>query len=178
MFYLERYAPLRNPTLDEDDLIPTHWGSQDEKGTQRIAGRKFYWHSDPQRQAQALSATLGRPVKQRFEATDRQKAAMMSRAAELVPAGTVLRSTVAIDQLDAVGVHTLLAALDPQRALGSLAGSEQRRFATHLGGGKPFGLGSAEVRITGVDLAPLAQRYGAQGAPTWIGATRPSPAAR
>lgn len=176
MFYLRRYEP--NPSLrlsERDDHIAAHWGSPDEGGKQDIAGRKFYWHSDPKAQAKVLGETLGRPVPPRYTATRKQTTAKMSRPTELVPAGTVLRSTIVVDQLDAIGVHALLAAIDPARILSAVPGGAARDIATHLGGGKPLGLGSTSVEITSIDLRPLSSRYGAadEPGPDWANAQIP-----
>ncbi len=178
MFYLQRYQPDASLRLGEhDDHVATHWGSPDERERNRIAGRKFYWHSDPAAQASDLSSALGRAVPPRYTATRRQTTAKMSRPAELVPAGTVLRSRVAVDQLDVLGVFALLAALDPNRILSAVPGAEQRDLATHLGGGKPFGLGSVSVTIDSVDLRPLGDRYsGGAGSLDWKKAAFPFPA--
>lgn len=160
MFYLESYKPDRDLWQRNDgDPIPTHWGSPEAGTTKRIAGRKFYWHCDPAEQARQLGEALGRPVPPRYEATAKQRNTRMSRRVHLVPAGTVLTSRISVDQLDAVGVHTLLAALDPSRVLGALPGCANRRFASHLGGGKPLGLGSVVTTISAICLQPLGTRY-------------------
>lgn len=174
MFYLQRYQPAPGSLSDHEDPVATHWGGPLEGGRHLVAGRKFYWHADPDAQARALTASLSRTVPARYRATPKQTTAKLSRPATLVPAGTVLRSTVAVDQLDALGVHALLAALDPGRILAVVPGAESRDIATHLGGGKPFGLGSVGVTIEAVDLHPLSERYGGSRRPAGF-ATAPVP---
>lgn len=180
MFYLQGYQPRGSGRLTPGaDPVATHWGSWAEGGTHPLSGRKFYWHSDPAKQAADLGAALGRPVPPRYQATAKQTSGKMSRPAQLVPAGTVLTSTVAFDQLDAVALHALLAALEPGRVLSVVPGREKSRFATHLGGGKPFGLGSVQVTIDPERsrITSLADRYG--DAPTsqsdWLATPTPFP---
>lgn len=164
MFYLDRYQlPARVPHEGSgEDLVATHWGSWAEGERQRIAGRKFFWHSDPDRQARLMSGVLGRGVPPRYRATDRQKTAKMSRPAQLARFESDLVSTVSFDQLDAVALHALLGALEPQRVLSVAPGRQDARFATHLGGGKPFGLGSvvASIDWSASRVSTLAGRYG------------------
>ncbi len=159
MFYLQRYELDRNAR--EHD-VANHWGSDSEAGRHQLAGRKFFWHADPAQQAKALSEALGREVPERYHATPKQKRARgdkesLARAAQLVPAGTKFTTTVVVDQLDDVAVHSLLAAIEPGRLLARARPGAQ--FALHLGGGKPLGLGSAATRITAISLHRLSDRY-------------------
>lgn len=146
MFYLDTPASL--PADRARDDIPTHWGSSvDPGGSTPVRGRKFYWHSDPSAQAAHWSTRNGTPVRPRFEATPKQAGTSMSRSAQLVPAGTVFTATVTVDGLPETETLALLWALDPGRLAGAY-GRDRLSIAIHLGGGKPFGLGSATVTAT------------------------------
>lgn len=82
----------------------------------------------------------------------------MTRRATLLVGGT-LRSTVTFDQLDALQVHALLAALMPGRVLGALPEQHGKTYATHLGGGKPFGYGSVVASLVRCTISRTADRY-------------------
>lgn len=172
-FYLAWDArPLPERTNGD---VATHWGSEAENAERPLAGRKFYWHSGPDEQAAALTRDLGRKVGPRHLPTPQQRRGRMAREAKIVKAGTVLTSTVSFDQLDAVAVHALLAALSPGRVLARTPGKPGRVFATHLGGGKPFGFGSAIPTLTRVEIARTRDRYAAPSGPNtdWLQADFP-----
>lgn len=161
VFYL---APGPEPRRDRSSGdIASHWDSEADvdAGRRNIAGRKFYWHSEPNRQRDFWRQHTGRPVPARYEASTRQasrEGGMKPRKAELVPAGTTFTATVAFDGLDALSLRTLVAAIDPS-ALLSLVTKDHGQFAVHLGGGKPLGLGSAVPRITAMDASTVRSRY-------------------
>ena len=152
-FYLDLAAPrdLGRPRGD----LPTRWGgSADPNGNAAVRGRKFYWHANSDEQAARWSGPA------RYEATaDQDKAGggHRPRPAQLVPAGTILRSVVTVDALPLHHVQALLMALDPRRAASAAACTG--RHALHLAGGKPLGLGSTTVSIR-PRLTRSAQRYG------------------
>lgn len=174
-------APLSTPNpgsgafyLDLDTMISrdarasevaSHWGSHtDRQARTPIRGRKFYWHSDPDRQARHWAPAQGSAPIPRYQATPEQvsdpktgKRRKTARKASLVPAGTVLRGKVTVDGLPAAYVASLLASLDPRRLLPP---GDSRALATHLGGGKPLGLGTATVEVTS-HLRRLTDRYAA-----------------
>ncbi len=156
MFYLE--LPQRIPHNRNVNDIPTRWGSStDARGSVPLRGRKFYWHSDPSEQVRYWENVNGRRALPRYEATAKQRVGDMSRAAELVPAGTVLRATVTVDGLPRRYALALLLALEPGR-LAAVYGRQPNDIAVHLGGGKPFGLGTALVTAT-AHLHPARLRY-------------------
>ncbi len=178
MFYL-RWKDDALPKRQQGD-IAFHWGSEAEKdGTKRIAGRKFYWHAEPRRQAEHWTSELGRPVSLRSTPSQQQRKGKMTRRATLVTSGT-LTSTVTFDQIDAVQVHALLVALAPGRLLQRVSGEEADRYATHLCGGKPFGYGSVVPTITDISITPAAGRYRRQGSQKedWSAFPGPAVAAR
>ena len=155
------------PTGLEQDEIPSHWGVADRgrPNLRPIGGRKFYWHADPDEQAKQWARENGRStLPPRYEDLSRARPSKMSRAASLVEPGTdrptTITATISVDQLDQVGVDALLASLDPARVLHLTQHHKSRRptYAIHLGGGKPFGLGSATVQLK-VDLTTSRERY-------------------
>lgn len=155
MFYLRMPG---DPRREDQNDIASHWGSKTDTPRQLIAGRKFYWHGDPDAQAAHWRKVSGRPQLPRYQATEEQRRGKLSRAAKLVPAGTVLSTRIAVDQLNSLALESLLDALDPTRLLALYPGAG-RHISVRLGGGKPFGLGSATPRIVSVDIRKTRDRY-------------------
>ncbi len=142
------------PTPKSRDMRRSRW---DSDGTQRrqLRGRKFYWHSNPERQLEHLqdpqSATSvpGRHLKREHHSDE------MCTKAQLVTVGT-FRQTITFDGLDRFGVASLLASLQPGRLL---APGDADQFALHLGRGKPLGLGSVTAEITSARIMTVSARY-------------------
>ena len=151
--YLEPTPPEAAPASRDE-----RWSRWDSDGKQKrqLRGRKFYWHSDPERQLDHLQHTQGvgdvpgRHLKREHHSAD------MCTKAQLVTGGT-FRQTITFDGLDRFGVASLLAALQPGRLLGD------GEFALHLGRGKPLGLGSVTAEITAARITTVAARYGDKG---------------
>ena len=151
--YLEPTPPAAAPASRDE-----RWSRWDSDGKQKrqLRGRKFYWHSDPERQLDHLKHTQGvgevpgRHLKREHHSAD------MCTKAQLVTGGT-FRQTITFDGLDRFGVASLLAALQPGRLL---APDDADRFALHLGRGKPLGLGSVTAEITAARITTVAARYG------------------
>lgn len=151
--YLEPTSPEAAPASRDE-----RWSRWDSDGKQKrqLRGRKFYWHSDPERQLDHLKHTQGvgdvpgRHLKREHHSAD------MCTKAQLVTGGT-FRQTITFDGLDRFGVASLLAALQPGRLL---APDDADRFALHLGRGKPLGLGSVTAEITAARITTVAARYG------------------
>ena len=151
--YLEPTSPEVAPASRDE-----RWSRWDSDGKQKrqLRGRKFYWHSDPERQLDHLQHTQGvgnvpgRHLKREHHGDD------MCTKAQLVTGGT-FRQTITFDGLDQFGVASLLAALQPGRLLGD------GEFALHLGRGKPLGLGSVTAEITAARITTVAARYGDKG---------------
>ena len=140
------------PTPKSRDMRQSRW---DSDGTQKrqLRGRKFYWHSNPERQLDHLQHTQGvGDVPGRHLKREHHGAEMCTKA-QLVTGGT-FRQTITFDGLDQFGVASLLAALQPGRLLGD------GEFALHLGRGKPLGLGSVTAEITAARITTVAARYG------------------
>ncbi|MFN8099651.1 MAG: RAMP superfamily CRISPR-associated protein [Dermatophilaceae bacterium] len=164
MFYLD-LAPMPRRLARHD--LPSRWGGTlDPGGRRAIRGRKFYWHADPDRQADYWSQELQREVEPRYVATPAQrenksepaKTKEMVREGWLVEAGATLTAEVAFDLLPEKYLGPLLASLDPAR-LAPIAGRRGATIAIHLGGGKALGLGSATVTLTDVKIWDQKERY-------------------
>jgi hypothetical protein len=198
-FYLEikdeNGAPKASP---ESAREPTgRWGSgHDSTKPRPLRGRKYYWHADPEPDRKDANRRTG-PLEQ-DQAVPRASTrwwfdgpTKISRAFAGVNEGGdksttrqgstftgTLRSEVLFEGLTEVELGGLLAALVPARLLVGGPGDQhgERGIATHLGGGKPLGLGSVKPRIVGIQ-AWGAERYamlddaGGAGAekapPTW-----------
>ena len=148
--YLEPTSPATAPASGDE-----RWSRWDSDGKQKrqLRGRKFYWHSDPERQLDHLQHTQGvGDVPGRHLKREHHGAEMCTKA-QLVTGGT-FRQTITFDGLDQFGVASLLAALQPGRLLGD------GEFALHLGRGKPLGLGSVTAEITAARITTVAARYG------------------
>lgn len=151
--YLEPTSPEAAPASRDE-----RWSRWDSDSTpkRQLRGRKFYWHSNPERQLDHLKHTQGvgdvpgRHLKREHHSAD------MCTKAQLVTGGT-FRQTITFDGLDRFGVASLLAALQPGRLLGD------GEFALHLGRGKPLGLGSVTAEITAARITTVAARYGDKG---------------
>ena len=151
--YLEPTSPEAAPASRDERW--SRWDS-DGKPKRQLRGRKFYWHSDPERQLDHLKRTQGvGDVPGRHLKRGHHGAEMCTKA-QLVTGGT-FRQTITFDGLDRFGVASLLAALQPGRLL---APDDADRFALHLGRGKPLGLGSVTAEITAARITTVAARYG------------------
>lgn len=151
--YLEPKSPEAAPASRDE-----RWSRWDSDGTpkRQLRGRKFYWHSNPERQLDHLKHTQGvGDVPGRHLKREHHGAEMCTKA-QLVTGGT-FRQTITFDGLDQFGVASLLAALQPGRLLGD------GEFALHLGRGKPLGLGSVTAEITAARITTVAARYGDKG---------------
>jgi hypothetical protein len=168
-----RLAPMGSPhlgsggfSLEPRDVggdrpehdVAAHWGAALDTTPRMLRGRKYYWHSDPDAQARTWGRELGKPVAPRYEATQFHSERQV-RTAKLVPAGTILRQRIAVDALDGLALSSLVAALVPRDLLRQLPGQADIDVASHLGGGKPFGLGSVRAAIRSVELWQGGGRY-------------------
>ncbi|MGH4021617.1 MAG: TIGR03986 family type III CRISPR-associated RAMP protein [Pseudonocardiaceae bacterium] len=134
------------------------WGTPDVRQPRRLRGRKFYWHTDPQTDER----------RGRWRAHDHAPA---GERVELVAAGSVYRLNVMFDGLTEAEIGGLIATLQSHR----LFAAQQRplpypvtgdaEYAIHVGGGKPFGLGSCQVRDLAIFADGVESRY--------LGAQRP-----
>ncbi len=159
--YLQAAKSAGGPRGRGDML--SRWDSDaDNAGRRGIRGRKFYWHSDPDEQARHWREQTDRPVQPRYQARPHHQArtgGMRGETRQLVRAGTTFTQRITVDALDWVGVATLISALDPSRAIRAVQPESNRAIAHHLGGGKPFGLGTVTPAITEISLWRGADRY-------------------
>lgn len=160
-FYLQSRS-LVNARRRND--MPAHWGSSPDQqdGLRQMRGRKFYWHADPRRQRTERHLSM-----ERYRRRPDQQQQDGERV--LLPAGTQFRGVVIVDGISRPGLQSLLAVLHPERVLGPGC------WCHHLGGGKPFGLGTAEVTVSG-NVVATAERYlGKRHEPGSIGTTALDP---
>jgi CRISPR-associated protein (TIGR03986 family) len=162
-FYLELTStaaavlPKRTSRDDKTKNPPPtgHWakGPDDAAHPRRLRGRKYYWHADPDPQPPA-NTELGRWYTQ---AHDADEAKDVSRAwtdevpdAKAAPRWLIhddFSSELAFDNLSLDDLGGLIAALEPRWLFAARGGADGRVFATHLGGGKPLGLGTVVPTI-------------------------------
>lgn len=166
-FYLQS-RPIRDSEGDIDS-VPGRWGDfPDNTGARRLRGRKFYWHTDPARDATrqrwtAHAAGNGAPGHR----DPHDDAPADARPAELLPPGAEFTVTLRFDVLEPAEIGALLVTLQPVRLLaGRLPAwtpDPDAQFAIHVGGGKPLGLGSCVVDDLVLAIDDAASRY--TGAP-------------
>lgn len=164
----EAYAP-RRPRGDKR----SQWGAaEDAEALRPIAGRKFYWHADPDAQAAFWRDELPRnpDVVPRYQArshhTDRADSGMKGERREIVPAGTTLRQRITVEDVDLAALAALGAALAPGAAVAQVSEVSEEQICTHLGGGKGLGLGTVRPTIRSVLVWPSASRYTGESSPT------------
>lgn len=138
--------------------LPAQWGSEIDRapgGARNARGRKFYWHSDPEGQVAAVQGAGARILLPRYRLAG--SGDNFETIVDLLAPEQTLTQTISFDGLDRLALLTLIAAFDPDRLLG-----ESNKCAIHLGGGKPFGLGSVSATIDDDDLTvtTVAGRYG------------------
>lgn len=155
-FYLES-EPIANrgKPVDSADRA-ARWDAGSEPDDRKLRGRKFYWASQPVAQRAKLKEQGYGGNRFRYLKGD-EHSRETSRAA-LVSEGKKLTQRVWFDGLDAVALHSLLAAFEPRRVL-----SDRDDYALHLGRGKPLGLGSAVARVNLTQITTVAERYGQNG---------------
>jgi hypothetical protein len=146
-FYLQ--ITRTDPASDETELPSAYWGSEQDRPQPRdVRGRKFYWNGDPAEQDPPRH--LARPG-QRNEA--------MTGERVLVPAGTCFRQEITFDNISRAALGSVLLTLVPRLLLPRTEGLQAADYLLRLGGGKPLGLGSCSVEITGLQWQDVRQRY-------------------
>jgi RAMP superfamily len=149
-FYLQ--VNDTRPASDETVLPAAYWGSErDEGGSRLVRGRKFYWNGDP-----------GAQQPPRHVAREAQRNEAMTGQRQLVPVGTVFRQTIAFDNVPKAELASLLLTLLPGLILPRTEGLASADYRLRLGGGKPFGLGSASVSVTDLWWQEARHRYTGQ----------------
>lgn len=176
-FYL-RGRPMGGLTRDPGD-VAAHWDSAVHWGlgkpAAQLRGRKFYWHADPVKQAKEWKKLGAKAAKPRYEKAPGQPLAT-EETLLVWPEGngqrTRLLGTITFDRLPRYAVQALMAAVDPNllkwvqgRIYEQGSALVGARLATHLGGGKPLGLGTVVPRITSATVTEVADRYGSAPRP-------------
>ena len=146
-----------DPTLErQDGDIAAHWGSGADRRAP-LAGRKFFWHGDPDRQSDHWAQHGAPDSKPRYQAAAGQP--LPVTGVRLVSPLTVFKGTVTFDRIPMPALQALLAALVPQRLANAFEKERGRVLAVHLGGGKPLGLGSAIPSVTALRVTSVTDRY-------------------
>ena len=129
----------------------SRWGGPlDANPPRRINGRKFYWHG------QEPDDTTPTP---RHIRRDHYPDAEPGERRWFAPAGTTVKGRVLFENLQPEEVGLLLVALNPQLLTEVVATEKADELATHLGGGKGLGFGSAVATVLEVHLEDAAARY-------------------
>lgn len=148
MYYLTAITTEQMASKLERPDFPSRWDSAagESKGSRDLRGRKFYWHSNPNKQATAKGLSRARFERQSVHTNDELPAKVH------IVGGAQLTQTITFDGLDATALASLLATLNPGLLLG------EGDFALHLGRGKPLGLGSVQADIK-LRMTTTADRY-------------------
>lgn len=153
-FYLD--DPQHGEAKLEYQKPRNRWGTPNARQPRRLRGRKFYWHTDPQTDER----------RGRWRAHEH---APQGDCVELVAAGSVYRLELTVDGLTRGELGGLVAALQPDCLFATQAQPLQYpvtgdpEYAIHVGGGKPLGLGSCQVRDLQITADSVESRYlGAQ----------------
>ncbi len=148
MYYL---LPITHDDMQKKLLkndLPSMWDSAagESKGVRHLRGRKFYWHSNPDKQKAHHNLSRHRYRRQRIHTNpDLLPKVHLVKEAEL-------SQVITFDGLDAVSLASLLATLDPGLLFG------EGDFALHLGRGKPLGLGTVKAEFN-LEMTTTADRY-------------------
>ncbi len=119
----------------------------------RIRGRKLYWHrrgttvGDLRAHGPHIEEILG----------DEKKAKDQLRRLEVLPPDTRFTFEVGFDGLSGAELGLLLLTLEPARLAGALGSAAE--VVHKIGGGKPLGMGSADLRIQSARLLQPERRY-------------------
>ena len=153
----DEYRQAGTPALGR----PTsRWGSPLDKSRRRpIAGRKFYWHGQQPDDTRPTPRQKQRRGHQFAEVNPGPEQNPGSGHRWFAPVGTRLRGRVLFENLVAEQVGFLLMALNPQLLANTCKITEFGELATHLGGGKGLGYGSAVVTGCEVHLENAVTRY-------------------
>ena len=157
-FYLEHLTAEgenREAGVAEQGKPASHWGRlRSRSGMRRIAGRKFYWHG------QEPEDTIPTPRQVRRAHYPKEGAPDCQETRRWITEGTpVLKGRIHFENIDARQLGLLMLALEP-RELAKRAGiTVNGELATHLGGGKGLGFGTAVGRITATCIQDAAGRY-------------------
>jgi hypothetical protein len=148
-FYLDHTGlSAAQRTAAKDTEPAATWGScADDPDDRLIRGRKFYWRTE--------APASGRRPRGRRRAHHENESIV--RDVALVPEGTVFTGRVCFDNLSVADLGSLLCALDPRLVWPTEDGLSD--VVVGVGGGKPFGFGSATIDVAIESVATAAVRY-------------------
>lgn len=157
-FYLEHLkveGENREAGVAEFGKPASRWGGRlDSPRMRRIAGRKFYWHGQ---EPEDTTPTPRQVRRNHYPAEGANNCREVRRWITEKP--PVLRGRIHFENIDARQLGLLMLALEP-RELAKRAGiTVNGELATHLGGGKGLGFGTAVGRITATCVQDAAGRY-------------------
>jgi len=157
-FYLEHLTAEgenREAGVAEFGKPASRWGGRlDSPRMRRIAGRKFYWHGQ---EPEDTTPTPRQVRRNHYPAEGAPNCREVRRWITEKP--PVLRGRIHFENIDARQLGLLMLALEP-RELAKRAGiTVNGELATHLGGGKGLGFGTAVGRITDTCIQDAAGRY-------------------
>lgn len=157
-FYLEHLkveGENREAGVAEFGKPASRWGGRlDSPRMRRIAGRKLYWHGQ---EPEETTPTPRQVRRNHYPAEGANNCREVRRWITEKP--PVLRGRIHFENIDARQLGLLMLALEP-RELAKRAGiTVNGELATHLGGGKGLGFGTAVGRITATCIQDAAGRY-------------------
>ena len=157
-FYLEHLTAEgenREAGVAERGKPASHWGGlRGRSGMRRIAGRKFYWHG------QEPEDTIPTPRQVRRAHYPKEGAPDCQETRRWITEGTpVLKGRIHFENIDARQLGFLMFALEPQELAERAGITVNGELASHLGGGKGLGFGTAVGRITATCIQDAAGRY-------------------
>lgn len=157
-FYLEHLkveGENREAGVAEFGKPASRWGGRlDSPRMRRIAGRKFYWHGQ---EPEDTTPTPRQVRRNHYPAEGANNCREVRRWITEKP--PVLRGRIHFENIDARQLGLLMLALEPQELAERAGITVNGELATHLGGGKGLGFGTAVGRITATCIQDAAGRY-------------------
>lgn len=133
----------------------SRWGGRlDSPRMRRIAGRKFYWHG----QEPEGTTPTPRQVRRNHYPKESDRDCRETRR-WITEEPPVLRGRIHFENIDARQLGFLMFALEPQELAERAGITVNGELATHLGGGKGLGFGTAVGHITATCVQDAAGRY-------------------
>lgn len=157
-FYLEHLkveGENREAGVAEFGKPASRWGGRlDSPRMRRIAGRKFYWHGQ---EPEDTTPTPRQVRRNHYPAEGANNCREVRRWITEKP--PVLRGRIHFENIDARQLGLLMLALEPLELAKRAGATVNGELATHLGGGKGLGFGTAVGRITATCVQDAAGRY-------------------
>lgn len=157
-FYLEHLkveGENREAGVAEFGKPASRWGGRlDSPRMRRIAGRKFYWHGQ---EPEDTTPTPRQVRRNHYPAEGANNCRETRRWITEKP--PVLRGRIHFENIDARQLGLLMLALEPLELAKRAGATVNGELATHLGGGKGLGFGTAVGRITATCIQDAAGRY-------------------